>query len=133
MLTGRRAFQGASKISTLAAISNREPEPIEKIAPEIPREVSRIVQRCLRKERGRRTHSMVDVKLALEEVKEESESGALAASGASPSKRGRKRLAASAILLIAVAGTGIWDLVLAAQVGAAARTSGSASNGLSGL
>src|SRR5262249_51176997 len=44
MLTGRRAFHGDSKMSTLAAILNREPEPIEKIAPEIPREVSRIVQ-----------------------------------------------------------------------------------------
>jgi Tol biopolymer transport system component/serine/threonine protein kinase len=108
MLTGRRAFQGDSKMSTLAAILNREPEPIETIAPEIPREVSRIVQRCLRKEPNRRTQSILDVKLALEEVKEESDSGALAASGASPSKPGRKRLAASAILLIAVAGTGIW-------------------------
>jgi serine/threonine protein kinase len=34
MLTGRRAFQSDSKMSTLAAILNREPEPIEKIAPD---------------------------------------------------------------------------------------------------
>jgi Tol biopolymer transport system component len=109
MLTGRRAFQGDSKMSTLAAILNREPEPIETIAPEIPREVSRIVQRCLRKEASRRAQSILDVKLALEEVKEESESGALAARSAKPVRHRRKRWAA-AILLLAVAGVGIWFL-----------------------
>jgi Tol biopolymer transport system component/tRNA A-37 threonylcarbamoyl transferase component Bud32 len=110
MPTGRRAFQGDSKMSTLAAILNLEPEPIEKMAPEIPREVSRIVQRCLRKDPGRRMHSMVDVKLALEEVKEESESGALAAPAARPMERRRDRAAAAAILLIGTAGAGIWFL-----------------------
>src|SRR6202035_408459 len=45
MFTGQRAFRGDSKMSTLAAILNREPEPAEQV----PREVARIVQRCLRK------------------------------------------------------------------------------------
>jgi len=110
MLTGRRAFQGDSKMSTLAAILNREPEPIEKITPGIPRDVSRIVQRCLRKEPDRRTHSMVDVKLALEEAKEESETGELVAPPtARPMKRWRRRVTAT-ILLAGVGGAGVWFL-----------------------
>jgi Tol biopolymer transport system component len=109
MLTGRQAFQGDSKMSTLAAILNREPEPLEKIAPEIPREVSRIVQRCLRKELARRTQSIADVKLALEEVKEESESAATAATNAArPAARWRKIAVAATIVLVAVAGAGTW-------------------------
>jgi len=108
MLTGRRAFQGDSKMSTLAAILNREPEPVETIVPEVPREVSRIVQRCLRKQPDRRTHSMIDVKLALEEIKEEWESGKLTGHAARPAKRRSKQMAAVASLLIAAAAAGIW-------------------------
>jgi hypothetical protein len=109
MLTGRRAFQGDSKMSTLAAVLNREPEPLEKIAPEVPHEVSRIVQRCLRKEPNRRMHSMVDVKLVLEEAKEESEAGATAAPNAArPAARWRKAVVGATILLVAVAGAGVW-------------------------
>ena len=69
MLTGRRAFQGDSKLSTLAAILNNEPEPVEQVVSGIPREVTRIVQRCLRKDPQRRAQGMADVKLALEELR----------------------------------------------------------------
>jgi eukaryotic-like serine/threonine-protein kinase len=111
MLTGRRAFQGDSSMSVLAAILKGEPEPVEKITPEIPHEVRRVLQRCLRKEPGRRMQSMMDVKLALEEIKEDWESGAVAARATRPARRWRKRVAvAAAILLIAVAGAGIWLL-----------------------
>jgi serine/threonine protein kinase len=108
MLTGRRAFDGDSKMSTLAAILNREPEPIEQIAPEIPREVSRIVQRCLRKELERRAQSMADLKLALEEAKKESESGALAAAPAARAKRRRGAWAAVLSVLVVLAVAGFW-------------------------
>jgi serine/threonine protein kinase len=111
MLTGRRAFQGDSKMSTLAAILNREPEPAEQIAKDIPREVSRILRRCLRKDPERRAHSMADLKLALEEVKEESESGALAeTSAAARAKRRKIPLAAALVLLAALTGAALWYL-----------------------
>jgi Tol biopolymer transport system component/tRNA A-37 threonylcarbamoyl transferase component Bud32 len=109
MLTGKRAFRGDSNMSTLAAILNREPEPIDQIAPEIPPEVSRIVQRCLRKDPSRRTQSMADVKLALEDIREESASGAEAALATRPAEHWKKR-ASAAILLIAAGGAGIWFL-----------------------
>ena len=75
MLTGRRAFRGDSTASTLAAVLQHEPEPPTRLAPAIPRELERITQRCLRKDPSRRFHTMNDVKVELEEVREESESG----------------------------------------------------------
>jgi Tol biopolymer transport system component/predicted Ser/Thr protein kinase len=111
MLTGRRAFQGDSKMSTLAAILSSEPEPAEQLGKAIPREVSRILHRCLRKQPERRAQSMADLKLALEEVKEESESGASAAPPAAGGvKRGKSLWAAAPILLLAAAGAALWFL-----------------------
>ena len=79
MSTGRRAFQGETKLSTLSAILREEPKPVSELAPAIPRDLEKIIQRCLRKDPERRYQSMKDVKIALEELKEESDSGQLAA------------------------------------------------------
>jgi Tol biopolymer transport system component/predicted Ser/Thr protein kinase len=96
MVTGRRAFQADSKLSTLTALLHREPEPI---GPEAPPELHRIISRCLRKDPARRFQHMEDLKVALEELKEESDSGALAAPAAKPPVR-----RVSPLLLVGVAG-----------------------------
>jgi eukaryotic-like serine/threonine-protein kinase len=77
MLSGRRAFHGDTPISTLAQVLNQEPVPLHEISPAIPVELERLVARCLRKDPERRLRSMADLKVALEELKEESESGSL--------------------------------------------------------
>jgi len=89
MLTGHRAFRGDSNASTLAAILRAEPRPASDVVPDLPREVERIISRCLRKEPARRFQHMDDLKVALQELKEESDSGTL--SVASP-RRARSRL-----------------------------------------
>jgi Tol biopolymer transport system component/predicted Ser/Thr protein kinase len=71
MLSGRRAFSGASKQATLTALMRDEVPPI----PQIPRELEKLVGRCLRKDTARRAQHMADLKLELEELKEESDSG----------------------------------------------------------
>jgi serine/threonine protein kinase len=78
MLTGQRAFQGETKVSTIAAILREEPKPLSQVAEGLPREVERLVKRCLRKDREHRLQTMADLKVALEELKEESDSGELA-------------------------------------------------------
>ena len=77
MVTGQRAFQGDSKMSTLAAVLNQEPKPISKISRALPHDLEKIISRCLRKDPGRRFQHMVDVKVGLEDLKEESDSGRL--------------------------------------------------------
>jgi Tol biopolymer transport system component/predicted Ser/Thr protein kinase len=77
MVTGQQAFHGDSKMSTLAAILEKEPKPITEIAEGIPRDLEKIVHRSLRKDRERRWQTMADVRIALQELKEESDSGKL--------------------------------------------------------
>ena len=76
MITGRRAFSGDTKMSTITAILRDEPKPVSEMAP-VPREFERIIARCLRKDPARRFQHIDDVKIALEELKEESDSGRL--------------------------------------------------------
>jgi len=75
MLTGRRPFQGETRVSTLSAILREEPKPLGEILESAPHELERIVARCMRKDPQRRLQHMDDLKLAIEELKEESESG----------------------------------------------------------
>ena len=68
MLTGARAFHGDSEIATLAAILEREPVPIGKIAPEVAPPLQRIISKCLAKKPHDRWQHMLDIKLVLEDV-----------------------------------------------------------------
>jgi Tol biopolymer transport system component/serine/threonine protein kinase len=102
MVTGRRAFQGDSRLSTLTAILREEPKPAGQVVEGLPRELERIIARCLRKDMERRFQAMPDLKVALEELKEESDSGTLGAVPA-PKQSYRWRLPWT-IVLLAVAG-----------------------------
>jgi eukaryotic-like serine/threonine-protein kinase len=75
MITGRRAFHEETKLLTLAAILEKEPRPIIDLAPRAPAELQKIVYRCLRKDPDRRIQHMIDVKLLLEDVSADIESG----------------------------------------------------------
>ena len=82
MLSGKRAFHGDTRLATIAAVLRDEPAPLGEVAPGVPRELERIVMRCLRKDLARRSQSMAEIKIALEELKEETESGQSVGSGA---------------------------------------------------
>jgi Tol biopolymer transport system component len=110
MVTGRRAFHGDSKLSTLSAILREEPKPASQVVEGLPRELERIIARCLRKSPERRFQTMADLKVALEELKEESDSGTLSAVVV-PTRRRDRRLAwaAALVAIIAVGGGGsLW-------------------------
>ena len=68
MLTGCRAFQGPSPISTLAAVLREEPVPVRQLVPDIPQEAARVVGRCLKKDPGHRYQNASELKLELEEL-----------------------------------------------------------------
>ena len=50
MLTGRRAFQGRTVLSTMASVLHEEPAAMRELRREIPEELQRIVTRCLAKD-----------------------------------------------------------------------------------
>jgi serine/threonine protein kinase len=108
MVTGKRAFQGESSASTMAAILKENPKPAGQIVEGLPREVERLINRCLRKDVSQRFQHMDDVKIALEELKEESDSGTL--TGAVPAQTRRRlypKLAALGAIAVGLAAL-IW-------------------------
>jgi len=107
MLTGKRAFRGDTKLAILSAILKEEPEPVISIRKGIPPELERIIARCLRKDPDRRFQHMDDLKVALEEVKEESDSGQLLERPAAPASKGRW-LGALGIAGVLLVGAGLW-------------------------
>jgi hypothetical protein len=72
----------------------------------VPRDLDKILARCLRKDPGRRFQHMADLKVALDEVKEESESGKLAPLAPMPRKQNRSAwiVIGSVIVCVVVAG-----------------------------
>jgi serine/threonine protein kinase len=106
MVTGRRPFAGGSSAETLAALLKEPPKPPGEIVADVPRELERIILHCLRKEPARRFQHVVDVKVELEELKEESDSQALAptrrARERGPSRRRVLALGTAGILMVAV-------------------------------
>ena len=109
MLTGQRAFHGETTIAVLSAILRQEPKPASEVVADLPRDLEKIVTRCLRKDLDRRFQTMADVLVELKEVKEESESGA--AIRATPRiARPRWPWLAGAAAALAVAAAAWWFL-----------------------
>lgn len=65
MVTGARAFQGDSRISTLAAILRGEPRPMRELVPLTPPALEQIVKRCLEKEPSARAQTIDEVRTTL--------------------------------------------------------------------
>jgi serine/threonine protein kinase len=113
MVTGQRAFPGDSRMPALAAVLNQEPKPATQISRSIPRELERIINRCLRKDPERRFQYLADVKVALEELKEETDSGSLQAADKEPIakssvSRYRTRLPFSSLLVLLAVAAWFW-------------------------
>ena len=107
MVTGGQAFHGDTNASTLAAILKDNPRPASQLVDGLPREVERLISRCLRKDVNQRSQHIDDVKIALEELKEESDSGVLGTAAVAKTKPGYRLtwvLTIVAALLIGAAG-----------------------------
>ncbi|MGO9262835.1 MAG: protein kinase domain-containing protein [Bryobacteraceae bacterium] len=117
MVTGRRAFRRDSPAQTLAAILHLEPPPLPA---EIPHDLEKVITRCLRKDPAHRFQHMGDVKVELEELQEESDSGKRTAAQAPARPRPRRflwpTLAAAAVLVLAAGSIFLWRRVHAAPL-----------------
>jgi eukaryotic-like serine/threonine-protein kinase len=109
MVTGQKAFPGESKMSTLMAVLKQEPKPLSQLVPGTPPDLEKIINRCLRKDAGHRFQHMDDVKVELEELKEESDSGKLrAATALQPARRRSWLWAAGLLALLAISAAVLW-------------------------
>ena len=68
MATGRRAFDGKSKTSLIAAILDRDPTPMNELQPLAPTALVYVVGRCLSKDPDERWQSVFDIQLELKRI-----------------------------------------------------------------
>ncbi len=68
MVTGRKAFEGGSQASVMAAILERNPPRLSSVHPLAPAVLDRIVSTCLEKDADRRWQTAHDVRLQLEHL-----------------------------------------------------------------
>jgi eukaryotic-like serine/threonine-protein kinase len=110
MLTGHRAFSGDSAITTLAAIVHVEAEDVARQVKGVPREVNRVLRRCLEKSPDQRWQSMADVRIALEDVRQDLQSGVFdrpVSANTRKAARISRWLAGAAVGIVALALAGI--------------------------
>ncbi|MBW3563814.1 MAG: serine/threonine-protein kinase [Acidobacteria bacterium] len=117
MATGRRAFQGGTKTSLIAAIVSQQPEPISDVTPMTPPALDHVVRRCLEKDPDDRWQSAHDIASELQWI---SEAGSQAGVGKAiqESRKSKRRLLGAAGLigwLIAIAAIS-WALVERSKV-----------------
>jgi len=77
MATGKRAFEGATPASTMAAILERIPAPISTFQPLMPAEFDWVVKVCLAKDPDARWQSAKDVALQLRRLVESGSSATI--------------------------------------------------------
>ena len=110
MLTGRRAFDGASAANVIANILNTEPPAVRALQPLTPPAVDRLVRKCLAKDADARWQNASDLADELRWLRE----SAGETSAAAPATATRRRFVASvvlsALILTAVAGAVFWRL-----------------------
>jgi Tol biopolymer transport system component/tRNA A-37 threonylcarbamoyl transferase component Bud32 len=98
MLTGQRAFQAASQATLIAAVLEREPEPIASLVPMVPPMLARVVKKCLAKDPDKRWQTAADLRSELEWVLESGSSPAIPA----PVAASRRRAARAGWMLAGV-------------------------------
>ncbi len=114
MLSGKKAFAGATFSDTLAAVLDREPD-WSALPRDTPRGAVHLMRRCLRKEREARLRDIGDVRLDLEELLTAPESGEEAGSTSAGNLRAEARpslpLRLALLVGAGVAGAALWALL----------------------
>ncbi len=109
MVTGSRAFPGSSTADTLSAVIRAQPTPPSTVVA-IPGDLEKIILRCLRKDPQRRYQHIGDVKVTLQDVKDEFESGVTAPTSVRRARRRAPIAALVAVALVIVVGGTAWLL-----------------------
>jgi eukaryotic-like serine/threonine-protein kinase len=92
MITGRRAFEGKTRTSLIAAIVDRDPPPVSSLQPLTPPALERIIRVCLAKDPDQRWQTAHDLLLQLRWILEAGSEAGVAAPVASR-RRSRERFA----------------------------------------
>ena len=113
MATGRRAFEGKSAASVMAAVLERDPPPLSTAAPLAPPALERLVRKCLAKDPSARWQTAADL---ADELRWISSDDHVSASHGTPGGAGARRrpnlgvaaLAVGVLALASVAAVAAW-------------------------
>jgi eukaryotic-like serine/threonine-protein kinase len=103
MVTGKRAFEGKTAASTIAAILAAQPKPVSTVQPTSPPSLDFVIRTCFAKEPDERWQSAADVGRQLRWLSEIPSSAVIAA----PPRRRASWIGAAIASLIMV-GAGFW-------------------------
>jgi serine/threonine protein kinase len=106
MLTGQRPFGGDTPASILASIVKDTPRKIVEVKSAIPKDIVRLVHRCLAKAPVDRYQSAIDVRHDLEDARQAMASGAVPQDDAIAVRR-RSRSSKLALLAAAMGGAAV--------------------------
>jgi Tol biopolymer transport system component/predicted Ser/Thr protein kinase len=101
MATGKRAFEGKTTASVLAAVLERQPAPISSVQPMTPRVLDQLVRTCMAKDPDERWQTAHDVRLQLKQIGEAGSQAGIPAPVVGQRKR-REKLAWGAAAVFAV-------------------------------
>jgi predicted Ser/Thr protein kinase len=107
LISGKRAFTGATKTSLIASILKDQPRRLQELEPLTPAGLERVVLTCLEKDPGKRWQSAREVKHALEWI--QAEAPPAPAPAPAPQKRPWLWPAIAALLAVALGATA-WAL-----------------------
>src|SRR4029077_8262005 len=115
MATGKRAFEGKSQASLIAAILEREPPAISSLQPMTPPALDRVVKRCLAKEPEGRWQTASDLCAELKWIAESGSQVGVAAIASVQENRafGRRELilgSSASLIGAVVASIAVWNL-----------------------
>ena len=115
LATGQRPFKGDTSLSVLSSILRDTPDSVTDLNTRLPRQLGRIVRRCLQKEPDRRYQSALDLRNELEELQEEVATGEVTPvgqAGLPAAESGWKKLVVAGALIAGALGLGfgLWSL-----------------------
>ena len=105
MLSGQRAFRGATAVERMNAILKEDPPELQDPSGRIPPVLDRLVRRCLEKRPEHRFHSAHDLGLALEAVSGGGSLSSPAITAPTAPRRRRRSLFAAGLGLLALLAT----------------------------
>ncbi len=71
LATGKEPFTGDTNVSLLSSILRDTPMPVSEVNAAIPREIARLIRRCLEKSPAQRLQSALDLKHELDDLRAE--------------------------------------------------------------
>ncbi len=107
MLTGGKIYSGATVTDILGAIVHKEPD-WERLPPDVPEAIERLLRRCLEKDAGHRLQDIGDARIEIEECLEAGEAAPTRGASAPAERRSSPLPWAIAIGALALAAWAFW-------------------------